>query len=223
MKTTIVLCAILLSCRFILAQQKPQRPVASGISNKQTPLDWFGVSAGPQLNYLSYRDKTTTIEGKNAGVHIGGFYQRDINKYFAIHPGLLFSIRGGKIHHIDSTINTSLLNIELPINFLFLYKGLMLGGGPNFCYGVRGQMKSNGMLRNAYEANESFERTLKPFELGANFMIGYRFKNGFFLSTNFSPGISNIYKGDGSAPPNLKANTRVFGMSMGYTFAMLRD
>jgi Outer membrane protein beta-barrel domain len=222
MRKGTILIVVLYSSSFALAQQEPTVAAAAGANKTQPARDWLGVFGGPHLNYLSYYDKTTTIEGKNVGIHAGGFYQKNIGGYFAIQPQLLFSIRGGKIHHIDSTVNTSLLTIELPVNFLFLYNQLMIGGGPNFCYGIRGQMKSNG-VRNAYETNESFERTLKRFEFGGNFVIAYTLKNGMHLSLNFSPGFTSIYKGDGSAPPNLKANTTVFGISIGYTFAILAD
>jgi hypothetical protein len=214
----ILLSILVLTHYFLLAQQKPSG--AAGLATVNSPPDtWRGVFAGSQLNYLSYYDKITTIEGNNAGFRAGVFYQKNIDKHFAIQPELLFSIRGGKIHDIDSTVNVSLLNIELPINFLFLYKRLQLGGGPNFCYSVKGTLKSNGVLRDAFDVDESFERTLKRFEFGGNFMIAYTFSSGLFLSLNFSPGFTNIYEGDGSAPAEIKANTRVWGISLGYTFS----
>ena len=79
------------------------------------------------------------------------------------------------------------------------------------------------MERNAYNTDESLERTLKRFEIGGNFLIGYTFKKGIFISANFSPGFTNIYKGDGSAPRNIRASTRVFGISIGYLFDVTND
>lgn len=221
---TIVLAIFVLSNSVLIAQQKP--PVLAGAGTivvKDMPDTWLGVFAGPHLNYLAYHDNITTIEGNNTGIHVGGFFQKNINKYFAVQPGLSFSMRGGEIHDVDSTIDANLFNIELPINFLFLYNRLTLGAGPNFCYGMNGKLKSNGVSRDAHDATESFERTLKRFEFGANFMVAYTFEDGFFLSVNFAPGFTNMYEGDGSAPPNLKANTRVFGISLGYTFGVSRE
>ena len=221
---TILLAIFVLSDRELIAQQKPPvRAGAATIAVKEAPNTWLGVFAGPHLNYLTYHDKTTTIDGNNTGIHVGGFFQKNINKYFAVQSGLSFSIRGGEIHDVDSTIDATLFNIESPINFLFLYNRLTLGAGPNFCYGINGKLKSNGVSRDAYDAAESFERTLKRFEFGANFMITYTFEDGIFLSMNFAPGFTNMYEGDGSAPPNLKANTRVFGISLGYTFGVSRE
>src|SRR5205814_7480685 len=102
---------------------------------------------------------------------------------------LIFSVRGGKIRDVDSTINARLMNIELPANFLYFYKHIMIGAGPNFTYGIKGKLKSDEMERNAYNADESLERTLKRFEAGGNFLIGYTFKKGIFISANFLPAL----------------------------------
>jgi hypothetical protein len=222
MKIILIAIFIVIHAVNLRAQQKPVRTAVEPQmqAKPKLPQTWMGIFAGPNLNYLGYYDKVTTIEGKNTSFHAGIFYQKNINKYFAVQPALLFSVRGGKIKNIDSTINARLMNIELPINFLYLYKGLVFGAGPNFSYGLNGKLKSNSKERNAYNASESFERTLKRFELGGNFMIGYTFKQGVFITANFSRGFTNIYKGDGSAPNNIRAGTRTFGVSLGYMFGI---
>jgi hypothetical protein len=111
----------------------------------------------------------------------------------------------------------------LPINVLYVYKQLSIGGGPNFCYAIGGKFASNGVKRNAYDPLESFERTLKRFEVGANFMVAYQFKSQFSLIANFSPGLTNIYEGDHSAPSNVHANTSTFGLSIAYRFDINRE
>jgi hypothetical protein len=225
MKKTLVLFLIItLSCSIYAQQKTVRKPAPIPIQLKPKPTDkWFGIFAGPNLNYLSYTDKTTTIKGHNTSFHAGIFFQKKINKQFALQPALLFAIRGGEISNVDSNINAMLMNIEVPINFLYLYKRLIIGGGPNFSYGINGIFKSNGTTKNAYEADESFERTLKPFEFGANFLIGYTFKKGILITANFAPGLTNIYKGDGSAPPDLKAHTSMLGISIGYMFAIVNN
>jgi hypothetical protein len=216
----------MLSVSDLRSQQKPvHKPAVHAIIvPKPTPSQaWIGVFAGPNLNYLDYYDRVTTIEGKNTSFHAGFFYQKKIGKYFALQPALIFSIRGGRIRNVDSTINARLMNIELPVNFLYLYKHMVIGAGPNFTYGIKGNLKSDEVERNAYNADESLERTLKRFEAGGNFLIGYTFKKGIFISANFSPGFTNIYKGDSSAPRNVRAGTRVFGISLGYLFDVTND
>jgi len=99
----------------------------------------------------------------------------------------------------------------------------MISAGPNFSYGIRGKLKTDKMERNAYSTNESFERTLKRFEFGGNFLIGYTNKKAIFITANFSPGFTNIYKGDGSAPDNVRAKTTMFSISLGYLFGVKND
>jgi hypothetical protein len=220
MKKVFFLIAITMLAVNLDAQQKPRpKAVQPYVQAKPgLPQARLGIFAGPNFNYLDYYDKVTTIEGTSTDFHAGLFLEKSITKYFAVQPALLFSIRGGKVRDIDSTTNASLMNIELPINFLYLYKQLLFGAGPNFCYGLSGKLKSNGMKRDAYDASESHERTLKRFEFGGNFMVGYTFKKGVFITANFLPGFTNIYKGDGSAPIDIKAKTRSFGISVGYSF-----
>jgi hypothetical protein len=225
MKKIIAFVATILVFNFIHAQQKTvRRPLQPPAQPKpQPPQAWLGIFAGPHLNFLDYYDKVATIEGTNTNFHAGIFYQKNINKNFALQPELLFSIRGGKINNIDSAVNISLMNIELPVNFLFLYKQLMMGAGPYFAYGIKGKLKGRKDERNVYDATASFERTLKRYESGGNFMIGYTFKKGIFITAQFAAGLTDIYKGDGSAPHNVHAKTRVFGLSLGYRFEIPKE
>jgi len=225
MKKIVAILFMIICTSCLFAQQKTARKPPSVIvqPKPQPPDKWFGIFAGPNLNDLNYSDGSTAIGGSNAGLHAGIFFQKNMNNYFAIQPELLFSIRGGEIRNVDSTTNARLMNIELPVNFLYLYKHLVFGGGPNFSYGLNGRLKTNDSERDAFDPGESFERTLKRFEFGGNFLIGYAFKKGFVISANYSPGFTNIYKGDGSAPSNVKAHTQMYGLSVGYTFGIMSD
>jgi len=136
-----------------------------------------------------------------------------------LEPSIVFSTRGGKTKDVDSSLNAKLMNVEAPVNFLYLYKQFMVGAGPNFCYAINGKLKSKEDSRNIYDPAESFERTLKRFEFSANFIAGYTFKKGILVTANFSPGFTSIYKGDHSAPSSLHARTSTLGLSIGYRFA----
>jgi len=225
MKKTVFILFMIIFTPSLYAQQKTvHKPAPPPVQPKPKPRDkWFGIIAGPNLNYLNYSDQSTTIGGSNTGLHAGIFFQKNINKYFAVQPTLLFTIRGGEIRNVDSTTNARLMNVELPINFLYLHKRLVFGGGPNFSYGFNGKLKTNDSQRDAYDPEESFERTLKRFEFGGNFMVGYTFKNDFLITANFSPGFASIYKGDGSAPSDIRAHTQMFGVSVGYRFGIASE
>ena len=215
MKNILLFTILLLPQSQCLHAQQTERP-----KNQQSPGQWFGIFAGLNFNYLDYHDEVTTIGGTNISVHAGISFQSNIGKCFAVQPELVFSVRGGKIRDIDSTVNARLINVELPINFLWLYKHLIIGAGPSVAYGLSGKLNSNGTHKNAYDDAESLERTLKRFEIGANFVIGYLIKKKIMIKSNFSPGFTNIYKGDGSAPRAVKAHTRTFGFSLGYRFGI---
>jgi len=220
----VVVC-ILFSAALNCASAQVKKPVRQQpvVPEKKPVTQWIGILAGPNLNSLRFHDNTTTIEGANAGLHGGIFYKKDVNMNLCFQPWLLFSVRGGEINDVDSTINATLSYLELPINVLYVHKQLSIGGGPNFCYAIGGKFASNGVKRNAYDPSESFERTLKRFEFGGNFMIAYQFKNQISVTANFSPGFTNIYKGDHSAPTNVHASTSTFGLSLGYRFDIVRE
>jgi hypothetical protein len=219
----VVVCTLIsaaLNCSAQVKKPVRQDPVAP---EKKLVNEWIGIFAGPNLNSLRYHDNLTTIEGTNMGLHAGMSYRKDVSKNLSFQPWLAFSLRGGEINDVDSTINATLSYLELPINILYVHRQFSLGGGPNFCYAIGGKFASNGVKRNAYDASESFERTLKRFEFGGNFMIAYQFKNHISVMANFSPGFTNIYKGDHSAPPNVRANTSTVGFSLGYRFDVTRE
>lgn len=201
-----------------------RKPVPQPVAPEKKPVtEWIGIFLGPHLNNLRYHDDITTIAGTNMGLHGGIFFRKDVSEKFSFQPWLAFSIRGGEIDDIDSTINATLSYLELPINLLYVHNQLAIGGGPNFCYAMGGKFESNGEKRNAYDPSQSFERTLKRFEFGGNFMIAYQFKNHISVLANFSPGFTNIYKGDHSAPSNLHANTSTFGLALGYRFGIASE
>jgi len=222
---TRVVVFALFSIVFNCASAQVKRPVRQPPPppEKKPVKEWIGILVGPNFNSLRYHDNTTTIEGTNAALHGGLFYRKDVNKKLSFQPWLLFCVRGGEINNVDSTVNASLSYLELPINVLYVHKQLSIGGGPNFCYAITGKFVSNGVKRNAYDPLESFERTLKRFELGANFVIAYQFKNQLSLLANFSPGLSNIYQGDHSAPSNVHASTSTFALSIAYRFDIVRE
>ena len=200
-----------------------KKPVPQLVAPEKTPVtEWIGVFLGPHLNNLRYHDNTTTIAGTNMGLHGALFFTKDVSKKLSFQPWLMFSVRGGEINNVDSTINATLSYLEFPINVLYVHNRLSIGGGPNFCYAIGGKFSGNGVKRNAYDPSESLERTLKRFEFGGNFMIAYQFKDHVSLTANFSPGFTNIYQGDHSAPANLHASTSAVGLSLGYRFDIVR-
>src|SRR4051794_2711464 len=114
MKKIVFFSFLLMLAPILYAQQKTVRKHAPlPVQPKPQPPDkWFGIFAGPNLNYLNYSDGWTSIGGNTRVLQAGIFFQKNINKEFAVQPALLFSIRGGEIRNVDSTTNARLMNVE---------------------------------------------------------------------------------------------------------------
>jgi len=83
MKKLIFFPLLLLLASILHAQQKTVRkPALIPVQAKPQPPDkWFGIFAGPNLNYLNYSDGSTTIGGSNPGLHAGISFQKNIKKW----------------------------------------------------------------------------------------------------------------------------------------------
>lgn len=175
----------------------------------------FGIKAGVQQSALAISDD----EGTNAsvtgiGLIAGGEADIMFSDNFSVRPNLLFSFKntdglgGGDV---------SMLAIEVPVNLLYRTEGFFVGLGPNFSYGLSAKSKpETGDDVDLYEEDPvSGNAALKRFEVGVNGLMGYHFPGGFTLSANYTTGLSDISGEDGG---DTKINTRMVGLSVGYTF-----
>lgn len=178
-------------------------------------IEW-GFKGGVNNSHLLYKsdDSDDRYEGTITGGQIGAVAQININSQFAIQPNLLFTLKGGRL----LGFKFSTMNAELPINLLYRSQRFFIGGGPNLAYGISGKILDtpDGDL-DLYDQDEAEEFTLKRFELGANFLMGYTLPNGISISANYTPGLFDIYKGNGGNE-DIKARSRYFGFSIGYFF-----
>jgi hypothetical protein len=78
MKKIIFILFTIISSSCLRAQQKAvHKPARLPVQPKPQPPDkWFGLFAGPNLNYLNYSDGSTNIGGSNTGLHAGIFFQK---------------------------------------------------------------------------------------------------------------------------------------------------
>ncbi len=198
----------------------------------------FGIRAGVNLQNINGKDfegdklENDLTMGFNAGVNYEILVGTDI--YFQ--PGLLFSTKGTKstetVLSQDIESKLSLSYIELPLNIVFkplLGTGhMLLGFGPYVGYGVGGKYtldtpntSSEWDIEFTNEVTESDVDNdaffIKPFDAGANFIIGYEMANMLSIQLNAQLGLIDInpkYPVDDEA--TLK-NTG-FGLSLGYRF-----
>ena len=127
--------------------------------------------------------------------------------------------------------------VQLSPNFLYNIvagKGkVFLGLGPDLSFGITGKYKekstttgtggilgpivstTNSKVEFDGEENASDYRLhLKGFDLGANFLAGYKMNNGIFISTGYTLGLSNIDPNDQYSFKN-----RGLYLKLGYRFS----
>ncbi|HLN52511.1 MAG TPA: outer membrane beta-barrel protein [Lentimicrobium sp.] len=198
----------------------------------------FGVRAGVNFQNINGKDASgDALENKLiTGFNIGANYEIPVGTDIYFQPGLLFSTKGGKSTgeilgvKYDSKVMTS--NIEVPLNIIFkplLGTGhMLLGFGPYVAYGIGGKVKveSGGEeeesdIEFTNEVTEDDLLTdkyyLKPFDAGANFIIGYELESMLSLQLNAQLGLLNIYPKQPVDTETSFKNTG-FGLSIGYRF-----
>ena len=162
------------------------------------------ISFQPQLNILSKGGKFSST-----------FSESDMGFTFDFDVDLLFN----------------LTYLELPLNFVYNTDKFFIGAGPSLSYGLDGEAKLKYKLTyddgtgeqtdsGSETENVEFEDSddeeslnLKPFELGANFLAGYKINNNIFINAHFNLGLSNI-----SPYEDTEFKNRYFGIGVGYFF-----
>lgn len=174
----------------------------------------FGIKGGVNHNILRVTDGNTKAAIMGVGAHVGLVTDFSFSDKFSIQPNLLFQMKTVRPND-DASI--SLYTVDLPVNFLYKNGGFFAGAGPNFSLGLSAKSKQDGQEdEDLYDDPDGpDDAPLRRFEMGANFLMGYRFANGLTLSGHYTPGISNLLDND---PGDNKYNTRVFGFSIGYMF-----
>ena len=126
--------------------------------------------------------------------------------------------------------------IQLSPNFVYNIPAgtgkFFIGLGPEFSFGVGGKIETkseisgNGFPTTTIETNQDVkfdgevnnssnasDFNLKSFDFGVNFLGGYKLAGGFFVSTGYTLGLSNI-----SVDPNTSIKNSGFNVKLGYMF-----
>jgi hypothetical protein len=182
----------------------------------------FGFKAGANQNtfYLKQEGSSEVrYTLTKPGFHVGGIVDIGCSSNFSIQPQLLLVSKGGKINLGSQETTFDFLTIDLPINFLYHYNGFFLGGGPNLSYGVSGKGKATGDPDvDLYDEGLGSTGKFKRFEVGVNATMGFRFPSGFMVSTNFTPGLTDIFEEASGVTEDITSHNSFFGFSVGYLF-----
>ena len=204
----------------------------------------FGIRAGVNFQNINGKDadgdklENKLIPGFNAGLTVDIPVAPD----FYVQPGLLFTTKGAQVGEvngdiIDGTAKLHLSYIELPINFLFkpaLGSGYMLlGFGPYLAYGVGGGFNVDANIGDFnYNGDWDVEFTnevdygndpvdkyyVKPFDAGANFIIGYETGMGLSAQLNAQLGLLEMLPDNKAIETDATQRNTGFGISLGYKF-----
>jgi hypothetical protein len=184
----------------------------------------FGIKAGANSNVFYLKTEGTGSDTRYSltkpGFHVGGIVNLQVSENFSVQPQLLFVNKGGKITLSGDETEFDFYTIDVPINLLYNYNGFFIGAGPNISVGVSAKGKVTGQPEidlyedDALGAGSNFKR----FEIGANATLGYRFPSGLMFSTNYTPGLSDIYAEGTGGTGTAKSHNSMWGFSIGYMF-----
>jgi hypothetical protein len=173
----------------------------------------FGFKAGLNLNNVSTNDHDLKHElAGRTSIHLGVITDFSMSKSLSFQPQVLFSGRGAKIDHGDHKDVYAFNSLEIPLNFTYrknASKGLFLGVGPSLGYNLSGKVKGDHDSEDILFG--SGEGEIKRLDLCLNALIGYQFSNKYFVSTNYSSGLSNW-----SNESNSTWKNNIVGISVGF-------
>jgi hypothetical protein len=187
----------------------------------------FGITVGSSIANMQLQDGGEKDQlNYRTGFSAGVYSDIAISKNFFIQPALNFVQKGCKETEefqgetIKSVVNLNCL--EIPLNLVFKFPGsagrLFLGAGPSIAYVLSGKQKiSSGGSSESEKINIGNNETddIKPFDAGANFLVGFEFKNGVSISSNYNLGLSNLTT---TSAENSSTKNSYIGVKVGYQF-----
>lgn len=187
--------------------------VSGGIVSAQTK---FGFKFGYNAANVSSNIDEVKEDGKTlSGIGFGAFAEFKAGKNFAIQPQLNYNRKGVAIAHAGHSDNLIFNVLDIPVNALYrANNGFFIGGGPSLGINLSGGLR----VHDDPSENEDFtfgkgEDQIKRMDFGVNFLTGYEFKNGLFVSANYLKGLTNL----SNAPAETWRNN-VLNISLGYSF-----
>lgn len=215
---------------------------ASNKTNAQTKV---GIRAG--LNSSNVLMEEENGDGNFTksipGFHIGLTVDIPLATNFYLQPAVLYSSKGFKqtnnwFSGSGNNIKVTVSYIEVPLNFIYKHKlasgNLLIGVGPYVGYGTGGKWKSEapviiGDIQIDNYGDVIFKKDVmdgefgnylygKPWDFGANFLVGYQFWDKLTLQLNAQIGINELKPKVGGVTREGTLKNKGVGISVGYTF-----
>jgi hypothetical protein len=198
-----------------------------------------GIFSGGKQTEDGEEEKITIKHKLRASWKVGVTAAFPVSEHVSIAPELNLLSKGGKpSYKVEFDNNSSfkisgkasLTYLELPVNIVYQSNGFLIGAGPSISMGLGGkgntkytqiiggveftsETKGKVKFDGDDEANDE-DIHLNRFEFGANFIVGYVFKNNISVNANVNLGLSDIYPAEGS-----KYTSKYFGVGIGYMFS----
>jgi hypothetical protein len=121
-----------------------------------------------------------------AGLVAGLEGQYQINNWFALSAGLLYTQEGTKIKDSELKFNLEYLNIPVMAKF-YVAKGLSLNAGLQLGFMTKGKLKGNGY-------NDDIKSICNKADFSIPLSIAYEFTNGLSFEARYTGGLTNVIK-----------------------------
>jgi len=213
----------------------------SSISAQKTRI---GILAGPVMTTNNSSSRTVTNPSNPSKDHnntinstfsfFGGMVASvPISRNIIFRPQLQYIAKGWVTHHdfVDASVSdydTKLVSnwIELPLNFVYNVPAkngrFFFGLGPYVSYALSAKIhddRESGDRKIEFKKGDVTDSvpTANRFDIGANLIAAYEFRNGFFISLNYSHGFVD-FRND--TDDNLQPENKniVVGLGIGYMF-----
>lgn len=192
-------------------------------SNAQSTT--VGIHAGASLakSVMKYYGEKADLKFL-PGIYAGAFLDIPVAKKLTIQSGVNY-VQKGAIEKDDSNgagyeVTMRLHYLEVPLNVVWYsrlqQKGLYIGAGPAFSFGVAGKMKYK---EGSEEYSEKIkfgtheDDDMKGADIAGNVMAGYTFDNGLTMGAVASFGMINL-----ATIGDMKIYNNYFGIKVGYVF-----
>lgn len=165
--------------------------IKAGVNLTKTNFDEFPADY-KQTNYLSY--------------YITGYAEMGLGSNFALQPGVSLQGKGDKYTKDGETAATwDVMSIEIPVNLMYYIPtgeagSVFLGAGPYVGFNIAGKSKVETIgaphFGTAGEKDMTFtgdDRMQNLIDAGANFLLGYKLKNGLIINTEYGLGIADLH------------------------------
>lgn len=170
-----------------------------GFTNANAQKINFGAKGG--LNFATISGDNIKSTGTVAAFNLGVMSEIPLSEKFSFQPELMFSGQGYSLS--DDVVALNYLNVPLMGKY-YLTKGFSVEAGPQL-----------GFLLSAKHESIDIKDSLKTFDFGLNFGLGYKLENGINFGARYNLGLTNINDVEGSSNKNRNG---VIQVSVGYFF-----